>query len=124
MRYYKVIENVIITMIGSSQKIPTNSVEITEAEYNQLMETIGNKPDNTLEAVYRLSAETSQYVACERTHDETVQWYVQSVTSGKMTIDEVPTEYKAEVKAKLPTPTEPTYTLDEAATILAQEVSA
>ena len=41
-----------------------------------------------------------------------------------MTIEEVPEDYRAEVEAKLPTPTEPTYTLDEAATILAQEVNA
>ena len=41
-----------------------------------------------------------------------------------MTIEEVPEDYRPEVEAKLPTPTEPTYTLDEAATILAQEVSA
>ena len=50
--------------------------------------------------------------------------YVSAVSSGTMTLDEVPEEYRSEVEAKLPAPTEPTYTLDEAATILAQEVSA
>ena len=122
--FYKVIENNIIIMLGKSQRIPTIGVEITESEYNQLMRVIKNKPEDTLEAVYRLSAETSQYVACERTHEETVDWYVQKVSGGEMTLEEVPEEYRAEVEAKLPTPTEPTYTLDEAATILAQEVSA
>jgi hypothetical protein len=57
-------------------------------------------------------------------HEFMVQEYVEAVTSSTMTIDAVPAEYKAEVEAKLPTPIEPTYTLDEAATILAQEVSA
>ena len=122
--FYKVIENNIIIMLGKSQRIPTIGVEITESEYNQLMRVIKNKPEDTLEAVYRLSAETSQYVACERTHEETVDWYVEKVSGGEMTIEEVPEEYRSEVEAKLPTPTEPTYTLDEAATILAQEVSA
>lgn len=122
--FYKVIENSIITMIGQSTVIPSFSDEITEEEYNQIMEVIKNKPQDTLESVYRLSAETSQYVACERTHSETVDWYVQAVESGTITIDEVPGEYRSEVEAKLPTPIEPTYTLDEAATILAQEVSA
>ena len=122
--FYKVIENNIIIMLGKSQRIPTIGVEITEAEYNQLMRVIKNKPEDTLEAVYRLSAETSQYVACERTHEETVDWYVEKVSGGEMTIEEVPEDYRSEVEAKLPTPTEPTYTLDEAATILAQEVSA
>lgn len=121
--FYKIVENGYITMIGSPN-VPSNGVEITEAKHTELSNTIKARPQDTLEAVYRLSNETETYVPCERTHDETVQWYVQSVTSGKMTIDEVPTEYRSEVETKLPTPTEPTYTLDEAATILAQEVSA
>ena len=49
---------------------------------------------------------------------------VSEVSGGEMTIEEVPEEYRAEVEAKLPTPEETKYTLDEAATILAQEVSA
>ena len=120
--FYKIVENGYITMIGSPN-VPSNGVEITEAKHTELSEKIKNKPQDTLEAIYHLSNEIEEYVPCKRTHDETVQWYVQSVTSGKMTIDEVPTEYKAEVEAKLPTPIEPTYTLDEAANLLAHEVS-
>lgn len=56
-------------------------------------------------------------------HGFMVQEYVEAVTSSTMTIDAVPAEYKAEVEAKLPTPIEPTYTLDEAANLIAQEVS-
>lgn len=122
--FYKMVENGYITMIGKSQRVPSNGEEITEARHTELSEKIKNKPQDTLEAVYRLSNETEEYVPCERTHSETVDWYVQAVSSGTMTIDEVPTEYQSEVESKLPTPTEPTYTLDEAATILAQEVSA
>ena len=121
--FYKIVENGYITMIGSPN-VPSNGVEITEAKHTELSNTIKTKPDDTLEAVYRLSNETETYVPCERTHGETVDWYVEKVSVEEMTIEEVPEVYKAEVEAKLPTPTEPTYTLDEAATILAQEVSA
>ena len=121
--FYKIIENGYITMIGSPN-VPSNGVEITEAKHTELSNTIKARPQDTLEAIYRLSNETETFVPCERTHEETVDWYVQAVSSGEMTIEEVPEEYRLEVEAKLPTPTEPTYTLDEAATILAQEVSA
>ena len=121
--FYKVVENGYITMIGSPN-VPSNGVEITEANYIELSNTIKSRPEDTLEAIYRLSNETETYVPCERTHGETVDWYVQAVSSETMTLEEVPEEYRSEVETKLPTPTEPTYTLDEAATILAQEVSA
>ena len=122
--FYKIVENGYITMIGKSQRVPSNGEEITKEKHTELSEKIKNKPEDTLEAVYRLSNETETYVPCERTHNETVDWYVQAVSSGTMTIEGVPEDYRLEVEAKLPTPTEPTYTLDEAATILAQEVSA
>ena len=121
--FYKIVENRYITMIGSPN-VPSNGVEITEEKHTELSEKIKTKPQDTLEAVYRLSNETETYVPCERTHEETVDWYVEKVSGGEMTLEEVPEDYRSEVEAKLPTPTEPTYTLDEAATILAQEVSA
>ena len=121
---YKYIENGIIVYIGESNRIPQNGVEITPEEKAKLEAVIASKPADTLESIYRLSAETEQYEPFTRTHEETVAWYVENVNSGEMTLDEVPEEYRSEVEAKLPTPTEPTYTLDEAATILAQEVSA
>lgn len=120
--FYKIVENGYITMIGSPN-VPSNGTEITEAKHIELSEKIKLKPEDTLEAVYRLSNETEEYVPCERTHDETVDWYVQTISSGTMTLDEVPEDYRAEVEAKLPTPEETKYTLDEAATILAQEVN-
>ena len=121
---YKYIENGIIVYIGESNRIPSNGVEITPEEKAQLETVITSKPADTLESVYRLSAETEQYEPFSRTHEETVAWYVENVNSGEMTLEEVPEEYRSEVESKLPTPTESTYTLDEAATILAQEVSA
>lgn len=103
---YKYIENGIIVYIGESNVIPTCGVEITPEEKAQLEAVIAAKPADTLESVYRLSAETMQYVAFTRTHEETVQWYVEQVNNGEMTLEEVPDDYRAEVEAQV-NPTEP-----------------
>ena len=95
---YKYIENGIVVYIGESNVIPACGVEITDEEKAHLESVIASKPDDTLESVYRLSAETEQYVACLRTHEETVQWYAEQVNSG-MALDEVPEDYRAEVEA-------------------------
>ena len=122
--YYKQVENNIILSIGTLEVANDSLTEITETEYKSLLSVMANKPVDTLEYIYRLSAETNQYEPFTRTHDETVDWYVGKILNEEMTIDDVPETYKEEVKAKLPKPQEPKYTLDEAATIIAQEVSA
>ena len=123
--YYKQIENNIIILIGTSNRIDTETmIEISKADYDSLLSAVKNKPDDTLEYIYRLSAETNQYEPFARTHEETVDWYVGKILNEEMTIDDVPETYREEVKAKLPVPPEQKYTLDEAATIIAQEVSA
>ena len=101
---YKYIETGIIIYIGESNRIPTGGVEITPEEKSQLEAVIASKPADTLESVYRLS-ESGQYVAFTRTHEETMQWYVEQVNSGEMTLDEVPEDYKSEVE-QLVTPSE------------------
>lgn len=101
--FYKIVENGYITMIGSPN-VPSNGTEITEAKHTELSEKIKTKPQDTLEAFYRLSNEAEEYVPCERTHDETVDWYVQAVSSGTMTLSDVPEAYRAEVEARLPEP--------------------
>ena len=122
--YYKQIENNIIILIGTSNRIDTKTmIEISKADYDSLLSAVKNKPDDTLEYIYRLSAETNQYEPFSRTHEETVDWYVGKILNEEMTIDDIPETYKEEVKAKLPKPQEQKYTLDEAATIIAQEVS-
>ena len=111
--YYKSIENNIIISIGTSSAIGNNQTETTAEEYNNILSIIQNKPEDTLESIYRLSAETNQYEAFTRTHDETVEWYVQKVTSGEMPIDEVPEDYKAEVEAQIPTEPSNPYGIDD-----------
>lgn len=100
--YYKQIENNIILSIGTLEVANDSLTEITETEYNTLLSVMANKPVDTLETVYRLSAETNQYEPFARTHEETVEWYVEKVANGEMTINDVPETYKEEVKAKLP----------------------
>ena len=103
--FYKITENGYITMIGSSN-MSTNGEAITAEKHAELSETIKNKPENTFKSVYRLSAETEQYLPCERTHEETVAWYVEKVNSGEMTLEEVPEDYRLEVETQV-NPTEP-----------------
>lgn len=123
--YYKQIENNIIILIGTSNRIDTETmIEISKADYDNLLSVVKNKPDDTLEYIYRLSAETNQYEPFARTHEETVDWYVGKILNEEMTINDVSETYREEVKAKLPVPPDQKYTLDEAATIIAQEVSA
>ena len=100
--YYKQVENGIILSIGTLEVANDSLTEITEIEYNALLSIMANKPVDTLENIYRLSAETNQYEAFTRTHEETVDWYFQKVTGGEMAIDDVPETYREEVKAKLP----------------------
>ena len=60
--FYKVTQNNAITMIGKSyEAIPQTSEEITAEKYNQLMETIQNKTEDTVKTVYYLSSETGTY---------------------------------------------------------------
>ena len=103
---YKYIENGIITYIGESNRIPTGGVEITPEEKAQLEAAIAAKPADTLESIYRLSAETEQYEPFARTHEETIAWYVEQVNNGEMTLEEIPEDYRAEVEAQI-NPTEP-----------------
>ena len=103
---YKYIENGIIVYIGESNRIPSNGVEITPEEKAKLEAVIALKPEDTLESVYRLSAETEQYESFARTHEETVQWYVEQVNNVEMTLEEVPDDYRAEVESQV-NPTEP-----------------
>ena len=51
MRYYKLIEDGYISAIGTGG----GGVEITEAEYNQIMSVIQSKPPRTETIDYRLT---------------------------------------------------------------------
>lgn len=76
MKYYKVIENEKLKMIGTGSVVPDVGEEIEKTEYDQLMEQI--KADAVA-------------------HQKAVQEYVEQVQAGTITIDEVPEEYREEV---------------------------
>lgn len=122
--YYKQIENGIILSIGTLEVANDSLTEITETEYNNLLAIMEKAPQDGAEYGYHLSAETLQYEFYVKPRGEAVDWYVGKILNEEMTINDVPETYREEVKAKLPVPPEQKYTLDEAATIIAQEVSA
>lgn len=59
--YYKTIEDNILVMIGTCDSIIEPNIEITQEEYNSIIELIQNKPDDTEETVYKLVASTMTY---------------------------------------------------------------
>ena len=120
---FKYVENDIIVYLGQGDKIPAKGVEFTKEKYAELSAKTKTAPKDTLEYCYRLSNETEEYIAIPRTREETVDWYVEKVSGGEITLEEVSEEYRAEVEARLPQKKKKKYTLDEAATLLAQEVS-
>ena len=63
---YKQIEDNILTMIGEVEHISENQVEITESEYNEILSVIQNKPEDTETIIYKLHADTLEYVAYDR----------------------------------------------------------
>lgn len=101
MKYYKTIENGIITMIGSGSSVHESQTEITKEEYDSLMEVINDRPEDAFESVYELK-EAGMYEPRERTESEKVDWFTMVVINGTVELDAVPTEYRAEVKARLP----------------------
>ena len=119
--FYKYVLDGIIVKVGTSISIPTECIEITLEEKSHLESVIDAKPADTLESVYRLSAETEQYEPYQRTHEETVAWYAEQVNGGEMTLDEVPDDYLSEVEAQVNL-TEPDTEQDVVDSIM-QEVS-
>ena len=118
MKYYKVIVDGIITMIGSGSAVHESQTEITKEEYDSLMAVINNRPVDTFESVYELK-ENGMYEPRERTHDEIIDWYVQIVSIGTVTLDEIPQEYRAEVEARMPISEEQQWVNDIIAEVLA-----
>ena len=77
MKYYKVIENEELKMIGTGSVVPDAGEEIEKEEYDQLM---------------------AQIKADAEAHRQAVQQYAEQVKAGTITIDQVPEEYREEVE--------------------------
>lgn len=102
MYFYKVIQDGIITQIGSGSRETKQFTPITQEEHERLGILMQSKPADTLEQKYVLDAETEAYKAVDTTHEEKVRWYLNAVKSEEMSLQDVPEDYRAEVEALLP----------------------
>ena len=68
---YKIIEDNILILIGNSTKLPDGAIEVTESEYIQIIGIISNKPEDTDTTIYKLHADTLEYVAYDRLEEPT-----------------------------------------------------
>ena len=120
--YYKSIdENGVVTLHGCNRKpdpVPEEDV-ITYEKCEELRKKFLDKPVDTFESVYYFDWETETYLPRERTHDEVIDWYVQIVSIGTVTLDEIPQEYRAEVEARMPISEEQQWVNDIIAEVLA-----
>jgi hypothetical protein len=67
---YKHIEDNILVAIGESTAIGENDTQITQAEYDSIIELIRNKPADTEDTVYKLVAESMTYEPFEAERPE------------------------------------------------------
>ena len=71
--YYKQIEENILIAIGKSKAISEGLTEITEEEYNNILSVIRNKPDDTETIIYKLHADTLEYVEYDRPEEPVIE---------------------------------------------------
>lgn len=71
--YYKQIEDNILVAIGESKAIGENQTEITESEYNNILSVIRSKPEDTETTIYKLHADTLEYVAYDRPDEPVIE---------------------------------------------------
>ena len=67
----KQIENNILVAIGESKAIGENQTEITSEEYNNILSVIASKPEDTDAIIYKLHADTLEYMAYDRPEEPT-----------------------------------------------------
>lgn len=70
---YKQIEDNILVAIGDIKTIQEGLTEITEEEYNNILSVIQNKPEDTDTIIYKLHADTLEYVAYDRPPEPVIE---------------------------------------------------
>ena len=70
---YKQIEDNILVAISESKAIGENQTEITEEEYNNILSVIRNKPEDTETTIYKLHADTLEYVGYDRPEEPVIE---------------------------------------------------
>ena len=68
---YKQIEDNILVAIGDIKTIHEGLIEITSEEYNNILSIIQNKPEDTDTIIYKLHADTLEYVGYDRPEEPT-----------------------------------------------------
>ena len=71
--YYKQIEDNILVAIGESKAIGEGQTEITAEEYNNILSIIQNKPKDTETTIYKLHADTLEYVGYDRPAEPVIE---------------------------------------------------
>ena len=97
--FYKQVRNRAIISYGICDKLPADTTEIKEAEYKLIdadMKAIDAKTKADAES--KAQAERDARIKRQREHSECVNDYIAKVTGGTVLIDDVPIEYKEEVK--------------------------
>ena len=70
---YKQIEENILVAIGESKALGEGQIEISEEEYNNILSIIQNKPEDTETIIYKLHADTLEYVAYDRPEEPVIE---------------------------------------------------
>ena len=70
---YKQIEENILVAIGESKVIGENQTEITSEEYNNILSIIQTKPEDTETIIYKLHADTLEYVGYDRPEEPVIE---------------------------------------------------
>lgn len=71
MKYYKQIEDNFIIGLYKSNSLPL--IEISETEYNNILEIIRTKPNDTDTIIYKLNATTLEYEPYDRPIEPVVE---------------------------------------------------
>ena len=75
MFYYKIIEdNILIGLLKRESEISNDIfIRITETEYNNILSVIQTKPEDTDAIIYKLHADTLEYVAYDRPAEPVIE---------------------------------------------------
>ena len=79
---YKQIEENILVAIGETKAIGEGQIEITAEEYNNILSIIQNKPEDTDTIIYKLHADTHEYVAYDRPEEPVIDSIISEVASN------------------------------------------
>ena len=70
---YKQIEENILVAIGETKAIGEGQIEITAEEYNNILSVIQTKPEDTDTIIYKLHADTLEYVGDDRPEEPVIE---------------------------------------------------